>query len=96
MAKPNLTRKDLAQAVHEKIGLPKQNSAEIVDAVFAHLKDSLVAREPVKLVQFGTFNVREKSARQGRNPRTGETMEICKRHMVSFKPSKGLRDQINS
>ncbi len=95
MAKSNLTRKELAQAVHERIGLPKQNASDIVDAFFEHLKETLVAREPVKLVQFGTFNVREKSARQGRNPRTGETMEICKRHMVSFKPSKGLRDKIN-
>jgi len=96
MSKPNLTRKELALAVHEKLGLPKQNASEIVDTFFDHLRDSLVNREAVKLVQFGTFNVREKAARQGRNPRTGETMEICKRHMVSFKPSKGLRDKINS
>ncbi len=94
-AKPNLTRKELAQTIHERTGLPKQSAGDIVDAMFDHMRAALISLEPVKLVQFGTFNVREKSARQGRNPRTGETMEICRRHMVSFKPSKALRDRIN-
>ena len=94
-AKPNLTRKDLAQAIHERIGLPRQNAAEIVDAMFDGMREALLGLEPVKLVQFGTFNVREKSPRVGRNPRTGETMEICRRHMVSFKPSRILRERIN-
>jgi integration host factor subunit alpha len=95
MTKPNLTRKELAQTIHERTGLPKQSAGEIVDSMFDHMRDALIALDPVKLVQFGTFNVREKAPRLGRNPRTGETMEICRRHTVSFKPSKTLRDRIN-
>ncbi|MDF1577747.1 MAG: integration host factor subunit alpha [Desulfurivibrionaceae bacterium] len=92
----NLTRKDLARAINEKLGFSKQSAGELVDHVFDSMKSRLLEEEAIKLVQFGTFNIRKKNARVGRNPRTGDTMEICRRSMVSFKPSKGLRERINS
>ena len=60
------------------------------------MKKTLISGESIKLVHFGTLGVRKKASRRGRNPRTGEAMEITKRSMVSFKPSKGLREKINS
>ena len=96
MKKANLTRKDLARAINEKLGFSKQSAGELVDTVFDRMKYGLLNEDAIKLVQFGTFNIRKKNARIGRNPRTGATMEICKRSMVSFKPSKGLRERINA
>ncbi len=69
--------------------------AAIVDAVFATMKQSLVNGELVKLVQFGTLVVRDKSPRRGRNPKTGESMTISKRQMISFRPSKRMRTLLN-
>lgn len=95
MMSSNVTRKELAVAVNEQLGVSQRNSSDIVDTVFAVLKDSLVDGESVKLVQFGTLTVRDKSPRRGRNPRTGESMTITKRQMISFRPSKQLRDRLN-
>jgi integration host factor subunit alpha len=91
----NVTRKELAVAVNEQLGISQRNSSDIVDTVFSVLKDTLVNGESVKLVQFGTLTVRDKSPRRGRNPRTGESMTITKRQMVSFRPSKQLRERLN-
>ena len=91
----NVTRKELAVSVHDQLGISQRNSSDIVDSVFSVLKDTLVNGESVKLVQFGTLTVRDKSPRKGRNPRTGETMTITKRKMVSFRPSKQLRERLN-
>jgi integration host factor subunit alpha len=91
----NLTRKELASAVNEKLGISQRNSSEIVDTVFSVLRETLNDGESVKLVQFGTLTVRDKSPRRGRNPRTGDPMTISKRKMVSFRPSKQLRERLN-
>jgi len=96
MKRSNLTRKELAKAINEKLGFSQRSSGELVDKVFECLKRSLLAGESVKLVQFGTFNVRRKEPRKGRNPRTGDAMTICRRRMVSFRPSKLVRDKINN
>ncbi len=95
MKKKNVTRKELAVAVNENLGVSQRNSAEIVDSVFAAMKKNLVSGQSIKLVQFGTLTVRDKSPRRGRNPRTGEAMVISKRKMVSFRPSKSLRERLN-
>ncbi|OGR03885.1 MAG: integration host factor subunit alpha [Deltaproteobacteria bacterium RIFOXYD12_FULL_50_9] len=95
MKRSNITRKDLTRIVCEKMGLSQRGASELVDSFFANVKKSLLTEESVKIVQFGTFIVRKKAPRVGRNPRTGETMEIVRRSMVSFKPSKGLRERIN-
>ena len=96
MKRENITRKDLARAIHEKMGFSKRSSGDLVDEFFSSLRQALLAEESVKLVHFGTFKVRQKEPRIGRNPRTGETMEISRRSMVTFKPSKSLRDKINN
>lgn len=95
MKKKNVTRKELSLAVNEKLGLSQRNSSEMIDTIFAAMKETLVSGESIKLVQFGTLTVRDKSPRRGRNPRTGESMTITKRKMVSFRPSKRLRERLN-
>ncbi len=95
MKKKNVTRKELALAVNEKLGVSQRNASEMVDTIFATMKDTLISGESLKLVQFGTLTVRDKSPRRGRNPRTGESMTITKRKMVSFRPSKRLRERLN-
>ncbi|MCK5341663.1 MAG: integration host factor subunit alpha [Desulfobulbaceae bacterium] len=95
MSRSNLTRKDLAKTINEKIGFSQRGASELIDTIFYCMRKSLLAEESVKLVQFGTFSVRKKALRMGRNPRTGESMEISKRSMVTFKPSKGLRERVN-
>ncbi len=95
MKKKNVTRKELALVVNERLGVSQRNAAEIVDTVFATMKRTLVRGESIKLVQFGTLMVRDKAPRRGRNPRTGEAMTITKRKMVSFRPSKRLRERLN-
>ncbi|HHB76707.1 MAG TPA: integration host factor subunit alpha [Desulfobulbus sp.] len=96
MKKKNVTRKELAAAINDKLGVSQRNGAELVDKIFAVMKDTLISGESIKLVQFGTLTVRDKAPRRGRNPRTGESMTITKRKMVSFRPSKRLREQLNS
>lgn len=95
MEKGNLTRKELADAVAEQLGYPRSTCAEIVDTTFASMKAALTSGKAIKIVHFGTFTLRDKNPRNGRNPRTGESILIKKRQMVSFKPSKKLREQIN-
>ena len=92
----NVTRKDLALAIHDKMGFSKRSASELVDEFFQAMKFALLNEENVKLVHFGTFKVRKKASRVGRNPRTGESMEITRRSMVSFKPSKMLREKVNN
>lgn len=96
MKRSNITRKDLAKAIHEKLGFSQRSAEEIVDTVFSTMKNVLLTGESIKLVHFGTLSVRKKTPRKGRNPRTGEAMEISSRSMVTFKPSKGLRMRINN
>jgi integration host factor subunit alpha len=96
MKRSNTTRKDLASAINEKMGFSQRSAEEIVDTVFSVMKSALLNGESIKLVHFGTLSVRKKSPRRGRNPRTGDAMEISSRSMVTFKPSKGLRMKINN
>ena len=91
----NITRKDLSKAINEKMGFSQRGANQMVDEVFACLKKTLLDEESIKLVQFGSFNVMKKEPRVGRNPRTGEVMEIAKRSMITFRPSKSLRARIN-
>jgi len=91
----NITRKDLSKAINEKMGFSQRSANEMVDEVFECLKRKLLEEESIKLVQFGSFNVMKKEPRVGRNPRTGEVMEIARRSMITFRPSKVLRSRIN-
>jgi len=96
LKRANFTRKDISKAIHEKMGFSQRCSGDIVDEFFLSIKQALLQEDKVKLVRFGTFNVIKKDSRVGRNPQTGKAMEISKRSMVSFKPSKELREKINS
>lgn len=91
MDKKVLTKADLVEAVQGKVGFSKQVTAEIVDDLFEIIKETLVKGESVKVSGFGNFQVREKKARRGRNPRTGAEITISPRRVLSFKPSQVLR-----
>jgi integration host factor subunit alpha len=95
MKKRNVTRQELGADIDEKMGVSRRSASDIADAVFATMKQSLVAGELIKLVHFGTLAVRDKSPRRGRNPKTGEPMTITKRQMISFRPSRRLRELLN-
>ena len=95
MKQKNVTRKELAMIINDRLGVSQRSGAQIVDTVFATLQKTLLKSETIKLVQFGTLTVRDKAPRRGRNPRTGESMMITKRKMVSFRASKSLRERLN-
>ncbi|MEN8189939.1 MAG: integration host factor subunit alpha [Thermodesulfobacteriota bacterium] len=91
----NLTRRELAEELNNQLGYSLTNCAEMVDSFLDGMKGTLLDGESIKFVHFGTFTVRDKHPRRGRNPRTGETITIKPRQMVSFRPSKKLREKIN-
>ncbi|MBV5340256.1 MAG: integration host factor subunit alpha [Deltaproteobacteria bacterium] len=90
-----MTKVDIFEKVHEGIGLSKNESAEMVEAVFAIMKSTLESGENLKISGFGSFIVKQKADRRGRNPQTGETITIEARRILTFKPSGILKDQIN-
>lgn len=96
MKRSNITRKDLARVINEKMGFSKVSADILISSVFDSMKETLIDGESIKLVHFGSLGVRKKNPRRGRNPRTGDALTISKRKMVSFKPSKGLREKINT
>ena len=90
-----LTRSDLSEAGYREVGLSRTESADLVESILAHLSDALVGGDTVKISSFGTFSVREKGARMGRNPKTGEEVPIEPRRVLVFRPSHILKDKIN-
>ena len=94
MAKPTVTRADLSEAVYTEIGLSRTESAQLVDSVLDTISDALVAGENVKISSFGTFLVRQKRGRVGRNPKTGEEVPIDPRKVLTFRASQVMRDRI--
>ncbi|MEZ5839903.1 MAG: integration host factor subunit alpha [Hyphomicrobiales bacterium] len=90
-----VTRADLCEAVYQKVGLSRTESAELVEMVLKEISDSLVEGETVKLSSFGSFVVRSKGERVGRNPKTGEEVPISPRRVMVFKPSNVLKQKIN-
>ena len=91
-----LTRQDLAEAVYREIGLSRTESSSLVESVINHIGDSLEKGEHVKLAGFGTFSLRDKKQRIGRNPKTGEEVPITPRRVLVFKPSQVLRERVDS
>lgn len=91
----NLTRVDLCEAIYQKIGLSRTESSDIIESVLQEVSAVLVEGGDVKLTSFGTFSVRSKSARIGRNPKTGEEVPITPRRVLSFRASHVLKDRIN-
>jgi integration host factor subunit alpha len=90
-----LTRQDLAEAVYAQVGLSRNESADLVDRVLEEVSARLVRGEVVKLSSFGTFAVRSKGGRIGRNPKTGEEVPISPRRVLVFRASHVLKAQIN-
>lgn len=95
MAGKTLTRADLSEAVHKQIGLSRTESADMVKSVLDLMSDSLVEGKSVKLSSFGTFMVRSKNGRVGRNPKTGEEVPITARRVLVFRPSQVMKNVIN-
>lgn len=89
------TKADIVQNVYEKLGTSKSESADIVEAVFDILKDTLVQGEKIKISGFGVFTVKDKRERRGRNPQTGEAISITARRVLTFKASHKLRNTLN-
>jgi integration host factor subunit alpha len=96
MAGGTVTRADLSEAVYQEVGLSRNESAELVESVLNEISDALVRGEIVKLSSFGSFSVREKGERIGRNPKTGEEVPILPRRVLVFRASHVLKNKINS
>jgi integration host factor subunit alpha len=95
MTGKTVTRLDLYTAVYEKVGLSRSESSTVVELVLKEITDTLAKGETVKLASFGSFVVRKKSQRLGRNPKTGVEVPISPRRVIVFKPSAVLKQQIN-
>jgi len=91
-----MTKADLIENVYLKTGFSKKESAEIVEMVFDIMKSNLEEGEKIKIAGFGNFVVKEKATRRGRNPQTGDEIEITSRRILTFKPSQVLKASINN
>lgn len=89
-----MTKTDLINAVAEKAELSKKDADKAVAAVFAAISESLVAGDKVQLVGFGTFEVRDRAAREGKNPATGEKIQIAATKVPAFKAGKALKEAV--
>jgi len=90
-----VTKADIVEHIYERVGFSKKESAELVERVFDIIKDTLSRGEKVKISGFGNFVVREKNARKGRNPQTGEEIRLDARRVLTFKPSLVLKTVLN-
>ncbi len=90
-----MTKAEIVEMIYERVGFSKKESAELVETVFEVIKDALVAGEKVKFSGFGNFVVRQKTARKGRNPQTGEEIQLEARRVLTFKPSLVLKNALN-
>ena len=90
-----MTKSELTDAIADEADISKASAARALDAALNAIQGSLQNGEPVALVGFGTFSVRERGARTGRNPRTGEEIEIAAAKLPAFKPGKALKDALN-
>ena len=95
MSEKTLTRMDLSESVFREVGLSRNESADLVESVLEKISASLVAGEQVKISSFGTFSIRQKSARVGRNPKTGKEAPIPPRRVLTFRPSHLMKDRVS-
>ncbi|WP_294233163.1 integration host factor subunit alpha [uncultured Sphingomonas sp.] len=89
-----LTRADLAESLHQEVGLSRSDSAEIVEQILVEMCEALALGENVKISGFGTFVLRDKGERIGRNPKTGIEVPIAPRRVLTFRASQMMRDRI--
>ena len=90
-----MKKPELAAAIAEKAGVTKEKAGEIINALTDEIANAMAKNDPVTLIGFGTFSVRERSARSGKNPQTGATIQIPASKSVGFKPGKALKDAVN-
>lgn len=91
-----MTKADIVESIYQKVGFSKKESAEIVELVFDIIKSTLERGEKVKISGFGNFVVRSKNSRKGRNPQTGDEIELGARKVLTFKASQVLKNYLNS
>ncbi len=96
MSNGTVTRADLTDAIYRSLGVSRNESAAFVERILEEIAERLEKGETVKISSFGTFSVREKKMRMGRNPKTGEEVPISPRRVISFRASNVLKDQINA
>lgn len=96
MSGKTLTRMDLGEAVFREVGLSRNESSDLVEAVLGQISDALVEGEHVKISSFGTFSLRDKKARIGRNPKTGQEVPITPRRVLTFRPSHLMKDRVSA
>ena len=95
MSETTVTRADLSEAVYQEVGISRNDSASLVETVLNEIVDALTRGETVKLSSFGSFSVRQKGKRVGRNPKTGEEVPIMPRRVLVFRASHVLKNKIN-
>jgi integration host factor subunit alpha len=95
MSETTVTRADLSEAVYQEVGLSRNDSATLVETVLGEIVDALTRGETVKISSFGSFSVRQKGKRVGRNPKTGEEVPILPRRVLVFRASHVLKNKIN-
>ena len=88
-----MVKADLVAKVAET-GITKKQAAQVVDCVFGAIRDALASGDKVSLIGFGTFTVKERAAREGRNPRTGKKIKIPKKKVPAFRPGKALKESV--
>jgi integration host factor subunit alpha len=95
MAATTITRAYLSEAIYQEVGLSRNESADLLELVLGEITDALGRGESVKLSSFGSFSIRQKGRRVGRNPKTGEEVPILPRKVLVFRPSQVLKNRIN-
>lgn len=95
MSDTTVTRAHLAESVYQEVGLSRNDSAQFVDVILEEVSKALVSGDMVKLSSFGSFQVRSKAQRIGRNPKTGEEVPILPRRVLVFRASHVLKDKVN-
>ena len=96
MSDKTLTRMDLGEAVFREVGLSRNESSDLVESVLDHVSDALVGGTHVHISSFGHFSLRDKKARVGRNPKTGEEVPITPRRVLTFRPSHLMKERVSS
>jgi integration host factor subunit alpha len=91
-----MTKVDIVENIYEKVGFSKKEVAKIVEYIFDIIKETLIKEDKIKISGFGNFVIRKKRSRRGRNPQTGNDIEISARRILTFKPSQVLKGDLNS
>ena len=94
MVRQTITRSQLSEAVYQEVGLSRNESADILESILSKISETLANEESVKISSFGSFSVRRKGQRIGRNPKTGEEIPIKARRVVTFRPGQKLKSRV--